>query len=111
MRPFVVIAAVVITGGSLWYFSRGTAEPISPYRFVTLEQGDIESVVASTGTLDAVTTVQVGTQVSGIIASIYVDFNDRVREGQIIARIDTTLLWSAVRDLSLIHISEPTRPY
>ena len=98
MRLFAVIAAIVIAGGSLWYFSRGSTEPISPYRFVTLEQGDIEAVVASTGALDAVTTVQVGTQVSGIIASIYVDFNDRVRQGQVIARIDTTLLWSAVRD-------------
>lgn len=98
MRLFAVIAAVVIAGGSLWYFNRGSAEPVSPYRFVTLEQGDIEAVVASTGALDAVTTVQVGTQVSGIIASIYVDFNDRVRQGQVIARIDTTLLWSAVRD-------------
>ncbi len=44
------------------------------------------------------TTVQVGTQVSGIISHIYVDFNDNVRRGQIIARIDTTLLTSAVRD-------------
>ena len=98
MRFFIIAAAIVLTVGSLWYFNRGSAEPTSPYRFVTLEEGNLEAVVASTGALDAVTTVQVGTQVSGIIASIYVDFNDRVREGQIIARIDTTLLWSAVRD-------------
>lgn len=98
MRFFIIVAAIMITVGSLWYFNRGSAEPASPYRFVTLEEGNLEAVVASTGALDAVTTVQVGTQVSGIIASIYVDFNDRVREGQIIARIDTTLLWSAVRD-------------
>lgn len=98
MRLFIIAAAVVVTGASLWYFNRGSAEPVNPYRFVTLEEGDLEAVVASTGALDAVTTVQVGTQVSGIIASIYVDFNDRVREGQVVARIDTTLLWSAVRD-------------
>ncbi len=98
MRFIIIAVAVVITGGSLWYLSRGSVEPVSPYRFVTLEEGDLEAVVASTGTLDAVTTVQVGTQVSGIIASIYVDFNDRVRSGQVIARIDTTLLSSSVRD-------------
>ncbi len=98
MRLSIIVTAIVITGASLWYFNRGSAEPVSPYRFVTLEEGDLEAVVASTGALDAVTTVQVGTQVSGIIASIYVDFNDRVRAGQVIARIDTTLLWSAVRD-------------
>ncbi len=98
MRLSIIVTVIVITGASLWYFNRGSAEPVSPYRFVTLEEGDLESVVASTGALDAVTTVQVGTQVSGIIASIYVDFNDRVSQGQVIARIDTTLLWSAVRD-------------
>ena len=98
MRYVIITAIAIIAGGSLWYFSRGSAEPVSPYRFVTLEQGDLEAVVASTGSLDAVTTVQVGTQVSGIISNIYVDFNDRVRTGQVIARIDTTLLWSTVRD-------------
>jgi len=98
MKYLIITVTVVIVGGFLWYFSQGSDEPTSPYRFVTLEHGDLEAVVASTGTLDAVTTVQVGTQVSGIISSIYVDFNDRVRAGQIIARIDTTLLWSTVRD-------------
>ncbi len=98
MRYIIIAAVVLITGASLWYLSRGSAEPVRLYRFVTLEEGDLEAVVASTGALDAVTTVQVGTQVSGIISSIYVDFNDRVRAGQVIARIDTTLLSSAVLD-------------
>jgi len=98
MKYLIITVTVIVAGSFLWYFSPGSDEPISPYRFVTLEQGNLEAVVASTGTLDAVTTVQVGTQVSGIISSIYVDFNDRVRVGQIIARIDTTLLWSTVRD-------------
>ncbi|MDE2835162.1 MAG: efflux RND transporter periplasmic adaptor subunit [Bacteroidota bacterium] len=97
-RIIVIACVVVLTGASLWYFNRNGEEEQSPYRFVTIEQGDLEAVVASTGALDAVTTVQVGTQVSGIISEIYVDFNDNVYEGQIIARIDTTLLSSAVRD-------------
>ena len=94
----LVIVALLLTGATVWYFNRGDEVAVSPYRFVTLEQGDLEAVVSSTGTLDAVTTVQVGTQVSGIISHIYVDFNDNVRKGQIIARIDTTLLVSSVRD-------------
>ena len=99
MKKLLLLGAVlVLTGATIWYFNRGGEEAVSPYRFVTLEQGDLEAVVSSTGTLDAVTTVQVGTQVSGIISHIYVDFNDNVRRGQIIARIDTTLLTSAVRD-------------
>ncbi len=68
------------------------------YRFVEVTRGNLESVVASTGSIGAVKTVQVGTQVSGIVNQIYVDFNDPVRQGQIIARIDTTLLASSVRD-------------
>jgi HlyD family secretion protein len=54
--------------------------------------------VRASGTLQAVTTVQVGTQVSGIIKNIFVDFNSEVREGQVIAVLDTTLLAQAVED-------------
>ena len=97
-KIFLLILVLVLTGASVWYFNRPNGEEESPYRFVTLEAGDIEAVVSSTGTLDAVTTVQVGTQVSGIISHIYVDFNDNVQQGQIVARIDTTLLTSSVRD-------------
>ena len=98
MKYLIIAAVILAIFASLWYFNRRGGEPPNPYRFVTLEKGDLEAVVASTGALGAVTTIQVGTQVSGIIASIYADFNDRVRAGQVIARIDTTLLWSAVRD-------------
>jgi len=56
-------------------------------------------VVSATGTLSAVTTVQVGTQVSGLISKLYVDFNDRVEKGQLIAQLDTTLLESNKRDV------------
>ncbi len=68
--------------------SKGGQETVN-YRQVTVEQGDIEALVSATGTLDAVTTVQVGTQVSGIVDEICVDFNDPVQEGQVIARIDS----------------------
>ena len=98
MKYLIIAAVILAIFASLWYFNRRGGEPPNPYRFVTLEKGDLEAVVASTGALGAVTTIQVGTQVSGIIASIYADFNDRVQAGQVIARIDTTLLWSAVRD-------------
>jgi HlyD family secretion protein len=70
----------------------------SSYRFVAVEQGDVEAVVAATGALSAVTTVQVGTQVSGQIERVFVDFNDRVTRGQLIARIDATILQQAVLD-------------
>ncbi len=99
MKKFITIVFVLaIIGATAWYFLRDTGGEVSSYRFVTLERGDLESVVSTTGTLEAVTTVEVGTQVSGIISEIFVDFNDTVRKGQVIARLDPTLLVSAVRD-------------
>lgn len=95
---FVFIA---ITGATVWFFSRDNGNTGSSYRFVEVEQGDLEAVVSSTGTLEAVKTVQVGTQVSGIISQLFVDFNDTVRQGQVIARLDATLLTSAVNDAEI----------
>jgi HlyD family secretion protein len=99
MKKFVAIFFVILlTAAAVWRFTGAQGEAITSYRFVTLQYGDLEAVVSSTGNLGAVTTVQVGTQVSGIINRIYVDFNDQVRRGQLMAEIDTTLLVSAVQD-------------
>jgi len=97
-KTIAFVVVLIAVAGFVWYSNSAEAESRLEYRFVNLETGDLESVVASTGNLSAVTTVQVGTQVSGIVNEIYVDFNDRVRRGQIIARIDTTLLVSSVQD-------------
>lgn len=97
-RITAIITILVVGAGIIWYATRPAETAGVEYRFVTVTKGDLESVVASTGIMDAVTTVQVGTQVSGIVNKIYVDFNSPVRRGQIIARIDTTLLGSSVRD-------------
>src|SRR5690606_6227071 len=59
---------------------------------------DLESTVSATGALNAVTTVQVGTQVSGQVSEILVDFNSRVKAGQLLARIDPTLQRQAVAE-------------
>jgi HlyD family secretion protein len=95
-----LIAGLVVLGlAAVAIFAvtrRGGAETNS-YRFVDVDEGPIEAVVAATGALSAVQTVQVGTQVSGQITDIYVDFNDQVKRGQLIARLDTTLLVQAVQ--------------
>ncbi|NBW92904.1 MAG: efflux RND transporter periplasmic adaptor subunit [Bacteroidetes bacterium] len=99
MKKIIIIVSLLAVAAVVLWFSNGAeAGSRMEYRFVTVERGNLESVVASTGNLSAVTTVQVGTQVSGIVNDIYVDFNDEVRRGQIIARIDTTLLVSSVQD-------------
>ncbi|HEU5260855.1 MAG TPA: efflux RND transporter periplasmic adaptor subunit [Gemmatimonadales bacterium] len=94
----VIPGALLLLAIGGWLFARARGDNAPAYRFAAVERGDIEAAVSATGTLGAVTTVQVGTQVSGQISAIYVDFNDRVTRGQLIARIDPTLQQQAVRD-------------
>jgi HlyD family secretion protein len=74
------------------------AKETTAYRFATIERGNLQSTVSATGTLNAVTTVSVGTQVSGQVSQLLVDFNDHVKKGQLLARIDPTLALQAVTD-------------
>ncbi|MEA2325642.1 MAG: HlyD family secretion protein [Thermoanaerobaculia bacterium] len=74
------------------------AKETTAYRFATIERGNMQSTVSATGTLNAVTTVSVGTQVSGQVSELLVDFNDHVKKGQLLARIDPTLALAAVTD-------------
>ncbi|MGC1455648.1 MAG: efflux RND transporter periplasmic adaptor subunit [Nitrospirota bacterium] len=67
------------------------------YRTDPVTLGDIQQSVTATGTVNAVTTVQVGTQVSGTIKTLYVDFNSRVKKGQLIAQIDPSTFESQVQ--------------
>ena len=99
-RMLTASAATVVVAGlvGLWFYRRAEAGNVPVYRFAAVERGNIETTVSATGTLSAVRTVQVGTQVSGQIAQIFVDFNDRVKKGQLLARIDPTLQEQAVRD-------------
>lgn len=89
----IVIAVVAVLVHRLAFGKETTT-----YRFATVERGNVESTVSATGTLNAVRTVSVGTQVSGQIAELLVDYNDAVKEGQLLARIDPTLQQQAVTD-------------
>ena len=75
-------------------FSKKAAE----YTFETskVRKGSITNTVTATGTIEATTTINVGTQVSGIIQHVYVDFNDNVKQGQLLARLDETALRAQV---------------
>ncbi|MEO7512936.1 MAG: efflux RND transporter periplasmic adaptor subunit, partial [Gemmatimonadaceae bacterium] len=96
---YSLIAIVAIAGATgLWWYQRADAGETTGYRFATLERGSLEATVSATGTLNAVTTVQVGTQVSGLVTEILTDFNRSVKKGQLLARIDPTLLEQTVRD-------------
>jgi HlyD family secretion protein len=93
-RHWGILAAVVVILGAVvvaWTLRR-EQKPESPYRTEAVQRGDVIVQVSATGTLNAVTTVQVGSQVSGTIAALYVDFNDRVHKNQVLAQLDPTFL-------------------
>lgn len=81
------VAAVVVAG--LWYWNNRKSEAAEgAYRTVQVDRGDIRVAISSTGTLSATSTVTVGSQVSGQVTEVLVDFNDPVKKDQVIARID-----------------------
>jgi len=89
----IVLAAVVVAAVFLYLRKENGG---SAYRTAKVEKGEVVDAIAATGTINAVTTVSVGSQVSGTIQQIFVDFNSRVRKGQVIALIDPRLLETAV---------------
>ena len=86
------VLLVAIGGGAYYYYVLGTPEEKPTVMQVAISQGDIEEAVRSTGTLEAVRLVNIGSQVSGIVATLHADFNDIVKEGQLLAQIDPALL-------------------
>jgi HlyD family secretion protein len=88
-RKFIFIGAgavVVILGVAYWGFRDGAKE--NPYITAPVQKGDLTQVVTATGTLQAVVTVQVGSQVSGTISKLYADFNSKVKQRQVVAELD-----------------------
>lgn len=88
----IVIAGAVL---AVTVFSRSKNGDVK-YKTETASKGDIEALVVTTGTLNPVTIVEVGSQVSGKIEELYVDFNSTVREGEIIAKIDQSSFLTSV---------------
>jgi HlyD family secretion protein len=85
--PLVLLVILVTAGwGSRGYF--WGHENGAKYRTVAVEKGDIDTYVSATGTLNPVTMVQVGTQVSGTIEKLFADYNSQVQEGQVVAQLD-----------------------
>ena len=82
----VIAVVTLMLAGAFFFFRNGEKEP--RYRMEKVSRGDIRATVTATGTVNAVVTVLVGTQVSGTIKTLYVDFNSPVKRGQILAQID-----------------------
>jgi HlyD family secretion protein len=88
ISALIIVVAVALATGIYFYIKKPDAVV---YKTAKVERGDIVSTVSATGNLAAVVTVQVGTQVSGTIQKLFVDFNSSVKRGQTIAQIDPAL--------------------
>jgi HlyD family secretion protein len=99
-KTVIIISAIalllILTVVLIHHFQN--KNPVYYWRTVPIERGDVTVLVTATGSLSADTSVDIGVQVSGIIAKIKVDFNDVVKKGQVIAILDTTLYYAAKLD-------------
>jgi len=96
-KAVVTLLVLVAIGGSGYAYYRYTKAPPAPtVATAPVTRGDIVDRVGATGTLQAVTTVQVGTQVSGTIQNLYADFNSIVKKGQVLARLDPSLFQTQI---------------
>ncbi len=96
-RRLIGLAFIAVAAAGLAGYKHFTGKVTKPgYLFSRVERGDIVLQVAASGTLAAVTTVQVGTQVSGTISEIFADYNAEVKKGQLLARLDPALFQAQV---------------
>jgi HlyD family secretion protein len=97
----VVLLAVAGSGYSYWRWNNGPQE--TPYVTAPAQRGNITQVVSSTGTLQAVVTVQVGSQVSGTIEKLFANFNSKVKSGQVVAELNPEKFKAAVDQAKANH--------
>ena len=96
-RLFILLAVVVVAAAfGIWRWQADSGKPKLQFDTSKLEKGKIVAKVTASGTLSAIVTVQVGSQVSGRIAALYADFNSPVKKGQLIAKIDPPLFQASV---------------
>src|SRR5450759_2696306 len=94
----VIGLAAAVSGAAFGIYRLASPQQAPVLRLTTVQRGEIHALVSATGTLQAVTTVSVGTQVSGQISELLVDFNNHVKKGQLLAKIDPTIAQQGVAD-------------
>ena len=93
----IAAACLVALGGYYAYANRSAANPEQRYKAHALARGDVTQTVSANGTLNPVTLVSVGTQVSGTVKKLHVDFNHQVKAGQVLAELDDAIYSAQVR--------------
>jgi len=97
-KKIIIISASVVALLLFMFLGRSGSVGKEGYRIEEVKKGKIENLVSSTGTLSALETIEVGSQVSGILKKLYVDFNSPVKKGQVLAVLDKTLFKVSVND-------------
>ena len=96
-RIFALVAAILVLAGTGYGFWRwGSSPKESPYVTMPVQRGNVTQVVSSTGTLQAVVTVLVGSQISGTIDKLFADFNTKVKAGEVVAQLNQDKFKAAV---------------
>ena len=90
------LAGLVLVGVAVWFFFLRSDGKADPYRTEAVQRGEIVRSVSASGTLEALVTVEVGSQISGQVTQVLVDYNDHVKKGQVLAILDPQNQRSAV---------------
>lgn len=94
---FIIVVLSLIAGGFYFYRTNNDKSKVQLYKTQSLTRGALDQSVSANGTLNPVILVNVGTQVSGTVRKLYVDFNDHVKEGQVLLELDNALLSANIR--------------
>ena len=105
MKKIVIIIAIVVGSILLFFSFRPREKETVNYEVFEVKKGDIRNTITATGTIEPITQVEVGTQVSGTIARILVDYNSEVKKGELIAELDKTVLESEYESQLATHYS------
>ena len=99
LRPRILIPVLVVVAaisGYAWWRTQSDVAPAERWRLEAADRGDVVQVISANGTVNPVTSVSVGTQVSGSIVRLHADFNSEVKEGQLLAELDPALFNAAL---------------
>src|SRR5579884_4122289 len=99
------VAAVVVVGAAGWRATTSRSAPAVRYQTATVDRGRIVAKVTASGALSAIVTVQVGSQVSGRIEHLYVDYGSPVRAGQLVATIEPSLFRAAAQQARANYVA------
>jgi HlyD family secretion protein len=97
-KIFILVIILIALVAGIYYFFFTGSKKNQQFTYIDIKRSNISQTILSTGTLQAVTTVDVGTQVSGKITKLYVDYNSKVKKGQLLAVLDRTNLITQVND-------------